>query len=187
MRELLVRAKARFVEVVGVHDRPERLAAAWALGIGIGLSPLIGLHTVLALVLAIIFRLNKVDVVLGTLIINPWTLTVYFPAAVVVGKRITGVHVPHFVRFHPEAVLHAAVWRENVPWLRSMLLAWGVGAAIFSLLLGTATYFLLRRIIRVHRAHHLRRHAHAAPAAPSDPSPSSGGEHDTGQREKDNS
>lgn len=185
MRELLVRARARFAEVVGVHDRPEHLAAAWALGIAIGLSPLIGLHTVLALVLAIIFRLNKVDVLLGTLIINPWTLTVYFPAAVLVGKRITGVHVPHFVRFHPEAVLHAAVWRNNVPWLRSMLLAWGVGTAIFSLLLGTATYFLLRRIIRVHRAHHLRRHAHASPAAPDDPTPSSSREHDIGQGEKE--
>jgi uncharacterized protein (DUF2062 family) len=176
VRQLLVRAKARFVEVVGVHDRPEHLAAAWALGIGIGLSPLMGLHTVLALVLAIVFRLNKVDVVLGTLIINPWTLTVYFPAAVFVGKRITGVHVPHFVRFHPESVLDVAVWRDNAPWLRSMLLSWGVGATIFSLVGGVVTYFLLRRIIRVHREHHLRRHAHAGSAPPGHPPPSSGRE-----------
>lgn len=166
MRQLLVRAKTRFVEVIGVHDRPEHLAAAWALGIGIGLSPLMGLHTALALVLAIVFRLNKLDVVLGTLIINPWTLPLYFPVAIFVGKRVTGVHVPHFVRFHPEAVLDVAVWRDNAPWLRSMLLAWGLGAAIFSLLVGVATYFLLRRVIRVHRAHHLRRQAHADPAGP---------------------
>jgi len=166
VRQLLVRAKTRFVEVIGVHDRPEHLAAAWALGIGIGLSPLMGLHTALALVLAIVFRLNKLDVVLGTLIINPWTLPLYFPAAIFVGKWVTGVHVPQFVRFHPEAVLDVAVWRDNAPWLRSMLLAWGLGAAIFSLLVGVATYFLLRRVIRVHRAHHLRRQAHADPAGP---------------------
>jgi uncharacterized protein len=125
-----------------------------------------GLHTVLALVLAIAFRLNKVDVVLGTLIINPWTVAFYFPAAVFIGKWVTGVEVPPFVRFHPDAVLHLSVWRENAPWLRSILLAWGVGAAIFSLLLGFATYFLLRRIIRVHRARHLRRHGHSNPSAP---------------------
>ena len=166
MRQLLVRAKTRFVEVIGVHDRPEHLAAAWALGIGIGLSPLMGLHTALALVLAIVFRLNKVDVLLGTLIINPWTLPLYFPVAVFIGKRVTGAHVPHFVRFHPEAVLDVAVWRDNAPWLRSILLAWGVGAAIVSLLVGLTTYFLLRRLIRVHRAHHLRRQAHADPAEP---------------------
>jgi uncharacterized protein len=166
VRRIWVRAKARLVDVVGVHESPERLAAAWALGIGIGLSPLMGLHTALALVLAIVFRLNKVDVVLGTLIINPWTLPLYFPVAIFVGKRVTGVRVPHFVRFHPEAVLDMNVWRDNAPWLRSMLLAWGLGAAIFSLLVGVVTYFLLRRVIRVHRAHHLRRQTHADPAEP---------------------
>lgn len=182
MRQLLRRAKTRFVEVAGVHDRPERLAAAWAWGIGIGLSPLMGLHTVLALVLAIVLRLNKIDVVLGTLIINPWTLTVYFPAAVFVGKRITGVHVPQFVRFHPESVLDVAVWRDNAPWLRSMLMAWGVGAAIFSLVGGVVTYFLLRRIIRVHREHHLRRHAAAGSAGPAQPPASSPGDRDGAQQ-----
>jgi uncharacterized protein (DUF2062 family) len=164
--QLLRRAQARFVEVAGVHDRPERLAAAWALGIAIGLSPLMGLHTVLALVLAITFRLNKLDVVLGTFIINPWTVAFYFPAAVYVGRWVTGVHVPPFVRFNPEALLHQPIWRENAPWVRSILVAWGFGAAIFSLLLGFATYFLLRRIIRVHRAHHLRRHSHTDPPTP---------------------
>ncbi|OFV82293.1 MAG: hypothetical protein A2Y78_04615 [Acidobacteria bacterium RBG_13_68_16] len=161
MRQLLARATSRFVEVMGVHDRPERLAAAWALGIGIGLSPLMGLHTALALALAIVFRLNKLDVLLGTLIINPWTLPLYFPVALLVGKRVTGVNIPHFVRFQPEAVLNLAVWRENAPWLKSMLLAWGFGAAILALLAGFATYLLLRRVIRVHREHHLRRLAHA--------------------------
>jgi uncharacterized protein len=164
--KLLRHAKARFLEVAGVHDRPERLAAAWALGIGIGLSPLIGLHTVIALVLAIIFRLNKLDVVLGTFIINPWTVAFYFPAAVYVGRWVTGVNVPRFVRFNPEALLHAEIWRENAPWLRSTLLAWGFGAAIFSLLLGFGTYFLLRRIIRVHRAHHLQRRSHTDSPTP---------------------
>ncbi len=156
MRELLERARARFAAVVGVHERPERLAAAWALGIGIGLSPLIGLHTLMAIVLAMVLRLNKVDVLLGTLIINPWTLTAYFPTAVMVGKRLTGVPIPHFALPRPEAFLHAAVWRDSAPWVRSVLLAWGVGATIFSVVTAAATYFLLRRLILVHRAHRRR-------------------------------
>jgi uncharacterized protein (DUF2062 family) len=162
VRNLLSRAKTRLVEVVGVRDRPERLAAAWALGIGIGLSPLLGLHTVIALVLAIILGLNKIDVLLGTLIVNPWTVAFYFPAAVFVGRWVTGVHIPPLVRFNPEALLHIATWRDNAPWVRSILLAWGVGALIFSLVFGVATYVLLRRIIRVHRGRHLRRLAHGA-------------------------
>jgi uncharacterized protein (DUF2062 family) len=156
VREIVERVRTRFAAVVGVHESPERLAAAWALGIGIGLSPLLGLHTVLALVLAVVLRLNKVDVLLGTLIVNPWTLPVYFPAAVIVGRGITGVRIPHFALPDPESLLHFAVWRDNAPWLRSVLLAWGIGAALFSLLLGGATYVLLRRFVIAHRARHHR-------------------------------
>ena len=156
MREVLKRVRDRFAEVVGVHDRPERLAAAWALGIGIGLSPLFGLHTVLALVLAVVLRLNKVDVLLGTLIINPWTLPFYFPVAVIVGRRVTGVRILPFAPARPEAFLHLAIWRDNAPWVRSVLLPWGVGAAIFSVLIGAGTYLLLRRLVLVHRTRHQR-------------------------------
>jgi uncharacterized protein (DUF2062 family) len=172
VRRIWVRAKTRLVEVVGVHESPERLAAAWALGIAIGLSPLMGLHTVLALVLALLFRLNKVDVLLGTLVINPWTLPAYFPAAVFLGKRITGVHIPRFVRHNPSEILRAAMWHDNAPWLRSVLLAWSVGATVFALLVGLGMYFLLKRLIRVHREHHLRRHPPSGSTGPPQPTPS---------------
>ena len=152
MRAIFERLRTRFDRVVGVHEQPERLAAAWALGLTIGFSPLIGLHTVLALLLALIFRLNKVDVFLGTLVVNPWTLPVYFPVAVYVGKRITGVRVPRFVLPRPEEVLHAAVWREHVPWLRSVLLAWGAGAMVLALIAGGVTFVVLRQMIRFHRS-----------------------------------
>jgi uncharacterized protein (DUF2062 family) len=166
---LLARVRTRLIKAVGVHDTAERLAAAWALGIGIGLSPLMGLHTVLALVLAVVFRLNKLDVLLGTLIINPWTFTVYFPAAVLLGRQITGVQIPRFILPHPEALLHVAVWRDNAPWVQSVLLAWGTGAVIVAVLSATATYFLLLRLIRVHRARHLRRHDSDGAARPTHP------------------
>jgi uncharacterized protein (DUF2062 family) len=167
-----VRAKARFIEIVGIHESPERLAAAWALGVGIGLSPLMGLHTVLAIVLALLFRLNKVDVLLGTLVINPWTLTVYFPAALLLGKRITGVRIPRFVRHNPSEILRAAMWHDNAPWLRSVLLAWSVGATVIALLVGLGMYFLLKRLIQVHREHYLRRHPPSGSTGPPQPTPS---------------
>ncbi len=159
MRAILERARSRFQDAVGIHESPERLAAAWALGIGLGLSPVLGLHTVIALLLAFAFRLNKVDVLLGTLVANPWTLTVYFPAAVWLGKRLTGVHVPRFVVPRPEEVLHAAMWRERAPWLRSLLLTWGVGSSVLALLAGLITSLVVRRLISFHRRRHAARAA----------------------------
>ena len=159
MRVVLEQVRSRFRAVVGVHEKPERIAAAWALGLGIGLSPTLGLHTLLALLLAFAFRLNKVDVLLGTLVVNPWTITFYFPAAVLVGRWITGVHVPPFTIPHPEEVLHAAMWRDRAPWLRSLLLTWGVGALVVALVAGGVTYFALSRLIAHHRRRHARRSA----------------------------
>ena len=49
----------------GPREPPERVAAAVALGVGVGLSPFIGFHFILAIVLASMFRLNKLDTVLG--------------------------------------------------------------------------------------------------------------------------
>jgi len=163
VRALLEKARSRFRAVVGVDEKPERIAAAWALGIGLGLSPLLGLHTVIALLLALAFRLNKVDVLLGTLIINPWTVTFYFPTAVFVGSRITGVRVPRFLAPRLEEVLHAAMWRDRAPWLRSLLFTWGVGATVLALIAGAITYFALSRLIAYHR----RRHPHHPEPAPS--------------------
>ena len=151
MRAIFQRWLARIDKVVGVHERPERLAAAWALGLAVGLSPVVGFHAVMGLALAFAFRLNKVDVLLGTLVINPWTLPLYFPVAVFVGKRITGVPVPRFVFPHPEEVLHAAMWRQRAPWLRSLLVAWGIGATALALSAGIVTYFLLKWLIFFHR------------------------------------
>ncbi|MFI5143770.1 MAG: DUF2062 domain-containing protein, partial [Thermoanaerobaculales bacterium] len=62
MRPLLEHLRDRLQSVVGVKEPPARLAAAWAVGIGIGMSPFLGLHTAIALLLAFAFRLNKVDV-----------------------------------------------------------------------------------------------------------------------------
>jgi uncharacterized protein (DUF2062 family) len=144
-------AAQRIRRILGADDTPERLAVAWALGVAIGLSPLLGLHTAIALLLAYILRLNKVDVLLGTLIINPWTLTVYFPAAAFLGRWLTGVPLRRIEIPRLADVLDAAAWRERAQWLKPLLLAWGVGAGVIALLAGAATFFLLRRFIVRHR------------------------------------
>jgi uncharacterized protein (DUF2062 family) len=155
VRPLLEHLRDRLQSVVGVKEPPARLAAAWAVGIGIGMSPFLGLHTAIALLLAFAFRLNKVDVFIGTLIVNPWTLSAYFPAAVFLGKRLTGVHIPSVELPTPQTVFHLALWRGNATWIRSVLIAWGVGATVCALLSGVITYFVLDQAIERHRRRRL--------------------------------
>src|SRR5215467_14486260 len=61
------RSRVMLLELLGREETPERVATAIGLGVGIGFSPFIGLHLLLALGLAWLLRLNKIDTVLGTL------------------------------------------------------------------------------------------------------------------------
>ena len=64
-RRSLKRRRLRLLlDWMGRAQTPERVAAAVALGVGVGLSPFIGFHFILSIVLAFLFRLNKVDTVL---------------------------------------------------------------------------------------------------------------------------
>ena len=77
-----------FLEMLGRHQEPEKVAASFAIGVAIAFSPFIGFHLLLAIVLAVILRLNKLDVVLGTLVVNPLTLGPVSAAALPVGRTI---------------------------------------------------------------------------------------------------
>ena len=79
MTDLVHRIRERLAAALGANQPASRVAAAWAVGVGIGLSPALGLHTALALAVALAFRLNKVDVLLGTLIVNP-DAAIQYPA-----------------------------------------------------------------------------------------------------------
>lgn len=139
--------RERLKAVLGAHETPGRVAAAWALGITISLSPFLFFHTLLALALAFAFRLNKPDVVLGTLFINPWTHGPYFAAAVWLGSVVTGTHIPWSTVPTPAELFDREFWTAGNGFVRSLLLTWGVGSALITATLGPASFYLLRHLI----------------------------------------
>jgi uncharacterized protein len=144
--------RRRLTEVVGADEPASRLAAAWALGLAIAFSPFLGLQTILALLASVIFRLNKIDTLLGTLVMNPWTLAVYLPAATVLGQALTGISVPR-LEADPATLFTLAALRSQGAWLRPLLLCWLVGASVIAALVGIGSYLLIRRAVAAHRRH----------------------------------
>jgi uncharacterized protein (DUF2062 family) len=74
-----------------VEDTPTRVALAFALGVFIAFFPLIGIHTLIAVGLAVAFRLNRVAIVAGAWTNNPWTIAPMFTAGTLVGCALLGV------------------------------------------------------------------------------------------------
>ena len=64
--------RSTFRRLLALDDPPERTALAFSIGVFIAFSPLLGLHTILATLIAFLFRFNKIAVYTGTFINNPF-------------------------------------------------------------------------------------------------------------------
>jgi uncharacterized protein (DUF2062 family) len=161
------RRKILLLELLGREEPLERVAAAVALGIGIGFSPFVGFHLVIALALATLLRLNRIDAVLGTFAGNPWTFPPVFALAYRLGRALLH-HDPHRVPpmnwgallhsgfgwiFHP---LHTAREifgpRAFVPRLNAFLL----GTCVLAILIGSAAYFATLAALQLYHRRHPR-------------------------------
>jgi len=87
-----LKGKAYWRELFGSlaqeHTEPLRLSLALAAGVFIGCSPLFGFHSLLGLMAAAKFRLNKLAVIAGTNISNPITGPLVIFATIQIGWRI---------------------------------------------------------------------------------------------------
>ena len=104
-----IREKLR--EAVTADSDERSLAAGFAVGVFFSFTPLVTLHTVLALVVAVVLRLNKVTTLAGVWVNNPYTMPFVFYGSFRLGEWILGMRVspPSFESYTLQTVLKAAV------------------------------------------------------------------------------
>lgn len=115
--------------LLNLDDPPERTALAFAVGVFIGFSPLLGLHTILAALIALVWRCNKVAIFTGIYVNNPWTLAPVVAASWAIGRLF--INEPHAAlpEFSFHAPMSAAFW-QMLAAQRRQLLPFAIGAAI---------------------------------------------------------
>lgn len=140
-----------------VKEPPRRTAFAFALGVFLGFSPLIGIHTLLGIVLAHLFRLNKVTLLVGIYTNNPWLVVPYYGFAAWFGVRLTGLpkgtSLPH-VSFGE--VFSVEFWRElftQYHLLYPAVLGSSILAVVFALLAYPLCLHGIRKFA-VHKVEH---------------------------------
>jgi uncharacterized protein (DUF2062 family) len=151
-----------------IDDTPERTAAAFALGVLFGFSPLLGFHTLLAVVFAFLLNLNRVAVLLGVYSNLPWFLGPYYILTTMVGAQITGHRLPPGFRTQLEAVfdlslLHGDFWRQLGMVLKPLGTSFAVGSTVGAVLLAAAAYHVARAFIASRRRLHDILHHHHHP------------------------
>jgi len=141
-------------QLLHTHDTPQRTAAAYALGVFFGFSPVLGLHTVLGLVCAFAFKLNRVAVLLGIYSNLPWILPAYYSLATLLGATILGVKVPPNLLRDLQAALADASWTDVQQLghaLTPLVWAFVLGSTLGALVLALIGYRVSLAMILAHR------------------------------------
>ena len=86
----------RFVKIRG---NPREIALGFALGLFVGMSPFMGLHTVIALFFAALLKWNKISAAIAVFITNPFSAPFIYSYTYILGKKFVYsdmvFHLPH--------------------------------------------------------------------------------------------
>lgn len=153
-----------------LKDPPRRTAIAFGTGIFIAFSPLLGLHTLMAIAVAFAFRLNRVAVLTGAWI-NFWALIPCYMFGTFVGALLLGVDSSHLndaVFDQAEALVSAAQasmlvgeWSQGFKSIGMVLRLFGpllwpflMGNTLLGLAAGFVAYVLARRFLEARAKRH---------------------------------
>ena len=136
------------VDLLRVGATPERLAWSIAMGVVIGINPVLGSTTVLALAAASAFRLNYIASQVGNHTVYPLQLLL-FPVWIAMGSRLFGTsglklgrhELMLAVKHHPWQTTKA-LWT----WEWHALVVWAFAAAILMPLLAMALRPVLEKM-----------------------------------------
>ncbi len=149
--------RSTFRRLLTLDDPPERTALAFAIGVFIAFSPFLGLHTIMATLVAVLFRFNKVAVFAGTFINNPFlTLVPIIIASYAIGAFLLGQPL----RISPEGIdllkephlLTADYYRQVFREGWQIVWPFTVGAMVLSVVCSVVAYPVTSWLLRTRRS-----------------------------------
>jgi uncharacterized protein (DUF2062 family) len=144
-------------KLLHIEDTPERTAFAFSVGIFLGFSPFLGFHTLTGLLIAFLFKLNRVAILLGVWTNGPWWLIPYYTLGTWLGMWLIRFRIDRstvkgiFQLGVDQGFMSSHFWdRISSQW--GLLLSFMVGSLILALLLGSAAYPLALKWIKFYRS-----------------------------------
>ena len=135
----------RFLKIRG---GPREVSLGLSLGIFLGMSPLVGLQTVLAVFLSSLFKWSKIAAALGTWISNPLTMPFIYGGTYALGARIIGTGGTLVESGDSGFSMFLNLARKSPEILLDMM----VGGIVVGLPLAVLAYFVTNPLLMKHHA-----------------------------------
>lgn len=142
-----LQVRERLRQILAFKDSPQLIAISFAIGLFIGMSPLLGVHTLLGIAVAWRFRLNKVVTLLGVWVTNPWTIIPIYTFGTWTGARLLGVR-----KVIPEIDWNSITFIGLIGKCRHILVPFIVGNTLIALIAAVIGYFLIYTAVKSNRA-----------------------------------
>ena len=137
--------------VLRVEDSPTRVALSFSLGMFIAFFPVLGIHTAIALAVGLTFRLNRVAILAGVWMNNPWTMGPMLTAGTLVGCALLGVS-PEPLGEVDWGLSGTAFYSSLVAGLRPLLWPFVLGNLVVGAAAGTVSFFVVRAVLKSRRS-----------------------------------
>jgi uncharacterized protein (DUF2062 family) len=129
-----------------LKEPPERTALAYAIGVSIGFSPFLGFHVVLALLVILLFKVNRLAIFAGVFTNTPWTVAPAATLGTALGFRLLGTR-GSLPELSDERLFSAAFFRELIGDIEHLLLPFIVGNLALAVAAGTVAYVVSRSLL----------------------------------------
>ncbi|MCP4178464.1 MAG: DUF2062 domain-containing protein [bacterium] len=133
--------KKYYYKLLRSDGSPHSIALAIALGFFIGCLIPIGGQTPIVIILAIIFRTDKILAFAATWISNPYTVTFLYPIFCYVGAKVAGTGLTFvYVNERITGIVHNFTWHGLLSLGSDLALSFFVGGVIFGIITGGLGY-----------------------------------------------
>jgi uncharacterized protein len=130
-------------ELLLLDEPPARTALTYSIGVFIGFSPFLGLHTLIALLVIVVFRVNRLAILAGVYTNTPWTLAPAATLGTALGFWLLGTE-GSFRTISRARLVSADFRHELFSDIAQLLTPFVVGNLVLGAALGLLAYFVAK-------------------------------------------
>jgi len=139
-----------YLRLMRLKGQPKEVAGGMAIGVFVGMTPTVPLHTVLAVLIALILKRSKLAAALGVWVANPFMLPFIYFLDYKVGQLLTGADAPSLaISNFSIANLIDLGWSISFPLF--------FGGVITGILCAIPSYYITKRLILLYQARRRQR------------------------------
>lgn len=133
----------RIRDVIKLKESPHKIALAFSTGVFIGMSPLLGLHTILGVTAAWLFRLNTFAIIAGVYVMNPWTIVPIYAFSTWLGAKCLGLE-----QMIPEIDWSNVTFSDILSSLEHLIVPFLFGTFLMGSITSFISYIIIYRAIK---------------------------------------